>query len=136
MDNWLKISAMSILLLVSIANSGYSASIEYQLQELARETRKNLPVRIGNDDIQATNITVVGKNVLSTYNFLRKKSQLGDINNVKPVYYKSSVNTSCTNPETKKMLKQGVSFIYEYYDVENIFVMTFTIDKNTCLGLK
>lgn len=136
MDNWLKISAMSIILLFTIVNIGHSASIEYQLQALARETRKNLPVRIGSDDIQATNITVVGKNVLSTYNFLRKKSQLGDINNVKPAYYKSSVNTSCTNPETKKMLKQGVSFIYEYYDVENIFVMTFTIDQNTCLGLK
>jgi len=135
-NNWLKMSAIFIILLVSIVNNGYSASIESQLQNLARETRKSLPMRIGDDDIQATNITVVGKTVLSTYNFLRKKSQLGNINNVKPVYYKSSVNTACTNPDTLKMLKLGVSFVYEYYDVDNIFVMTFTIDQNTCRGLK
>lgn len=117
------------------AADGFCASIEAQLQNIARETRKSLPMQI-DDEVQATNIAAIGKTILNTYNFTRKKSSLGNLNNVKAVYYNSSVNTSCSNPDVLQMLKYGVSVVYEYYDVDNVFVMKFTIDQNTCRGFK
>ena len=117
-------------LLASIIDKGYCASIESQLQNIARESRKNLPIQIG--EVQATNITAIGKTLLATYNFTKQKSLLGNLSDLKVYYYRSSRNTACSNPDTLKALKLGVSVVYEYYDVDNVFVMKFIIDQNSC----
>lgn len=129
------ISAITLVLLAFTVDSGHCISIEAQLQNIARETRKSLPMQIG-DEVQATNVVAVGKTILNTYNFTKKKLALGNLNNVKAFYYNSSVNASCSNPDVLQTLRYGVSVVYEYYDVDNIFVMKFTIDQHTCRGFK
>ena len=88
------------------------------------------------DEIQATNIAAVGRTLLNTYNFTKRKTSLGNISDLKAFYYRSSLNTACTNPDTLQALKLDISVAYEYYDVDNIFVMKFTIDQNTCRSFK
>lgn len=117
--------------LAFVISIGYGASIETQLQNMTREARKSLPMQIGTE-IQATNVVAIGRTLLYTYNFTRPISSLGNLADVKTYYFRSSRNTACSNPDTSKTLKLGVSFVYEYYDVNNVFVMKFTVDKNTC----
>lgn len=105
------------MLLVLNAYNGYGASIESQLQALARETRKGLPMLV--DDVQATNIAAVGKALILYYNFQKRKPDIGNLHK----YYDSSVNSACSNPDTRRVLNLGVLYVYEYYDVDNIFVM-------------
>ena len=112
-------------------NVGFCASIESQLQNIARESRKSLPMQI-DDEVQATNIAAIGKTLLNTYHFTKPNTSLGNLSDLKAFYYRSSLNAACTNPDVLQTLKLGVSVIYEYYDVNNRFVMKFTIDSNTC----
>jgi hypothetical protein len=127
----LVIFIVAVSFLAFIIDKVHCASIETQLQNIARETRKSLPMQIG-PEVQATNIAAIGKTLLNTYNFTKKIYLLGNLSDLKAFYYRSSRNTACSNPDTLKTLKLGVSVLYEYYDVDNVFVMKITIDQNSC----
>ena len=125
------IVAFALFILPFTVNNGFCASIESQLQSIARESRKSLPMQI-DDAVQATNIAAIGKTLLNTYHFTKPNTSLGNLSDLKAFYYRSSLNAACTNPDVLQTLKLGVSVIYDYYDVNNRFVMKFTIDNNTC----
>ena len=67
--NQLSKLALITLMLVSNIGAGHSAdSVEDQLRRVADETRKSLPMMVG-DGIQATNIAAVGKTMLAQFVF-------------------------------------------------------------------
>ena len=84
------------------------------------------------ENVQATNISAVGKVLMNRYNFTSKKSELADMNALKDTYYLNSANAACTNPDMIRTLDSGVSIDYQYYDSNNEFVMGYVIDANTC----
>jgi hypothetical protein len=110
------------LTLGCVGAAAAAESIEAQLKRVADETRKSLPMMVG-EDIQATNIAAVGKISMLRYNFTKKKSAIFDLNSLKAEYYQNSVNAACTNPDTLRAFSNGVSFDYQYYDSANEFVM-------------
>ena len=106
-------------------------SIEAQLKRVADETRKSLPMMVS-EDVQATSIAAVGKVLMNRYNFTSRKSAIPDLKSLKAKYYQNSVNAACTNPDTSRALRNGVSINYQYYDSANEFVMQYTLDAATC----
>lgn len=123
---------LSVDFAICASNDG---TIEAQLRNVANETRKSLPMMM-NDDLQATSIGAVGRVLISKYNFTKSKSSFPNLSEIKNYYYSNSVNGACTNPDTVLAMKNGVSFMYEYYDIDNIFIMKYTIEKNTCSKFK
>jgi Cu/Ag efflux pump CusA len=109
-------------------------SIEEQLRNVANETRKSLPMMM-NPDVQATSIGAVGKVLVSKYNFTTSKSSMEDLKEIQEYYYKNSINGACSNQDIISVMKNGVSLMYEYYDSDNVFIMKYTIDKNTCRNI-
>lgn len=111
-----------------------SNSIETDLINWANIVRKSLPM-VMNDELQATNIAAVGKVLILKYNFLKKKVNIYNLEQLKTEYYSDAINAACTNPDTRQLINAGVTVQYEYYDRDNIFLMKFKIDKNICKGL-
>lgn len=112
----------------SSANTG---SVEDQLRKTADETRKNLPMLIG-EGIQATNIAAVGKTLLLRHNFTTKSASSPNLTRLKAELYSSAVKFACTTPDTINALKQGVTFSYQYYDSDNNFVMQYDVSRRSC----
>lgn len=122
---------LTFLMLTSVNSLRGADSIETQLKRIADETRKSLPMMVS-EDVQATNITAVGKILMHRYNFTKSKSAMTNLSSMKAEYYNNSVNAACTNPDTLSAFRSGVSVAYEYYDSNNQFVMQYTIDASTC----
>lgn len=128
-----------ILLLVALfyvgifgAGSAVGAeSVEEQIRRIAAETQKSLPMQVS-EDVVATNVAAVGKTMMYRYNFTKKLGSLSNTSSLKSDFYRSSLNSACTNPVSINALKQGVSYLYEFYDSENKFVMQFSIDRGSC----
>jgi hypothetical protein len=107
-------------------------SIEAQLKYVADETRKTLPMMIG-EDIQATNIGSSGKTLINYYNFTKQKIDFYNLPAIIDKYRRNSIIAACTNPDTLKFIvKSGGSIQYRFYDSDNVFVDKFTIDSKTC----
>jgi hypothetical protein len=126
---------LATIALAGTANARTRDSIELQLKRMADTTRMSLPMMV-NDNVQATNISSVGKILMNRYNFITRRAVLGDIGSLKSEYYNNSVNAACTNPETISAFNSGVSFDYQYYDSANEFVMQYALDANTCKARK
>ena len=124
-------------LLIFVCNSiAFGAkSIEAQLRYVADETRKNLPMMIG-EDIQATNIGSSGKTLINYYHFTKQKFEFYNLPSIIDKYRRNSIIAACTNPDTINFIvKSGGSIQYRFYDSDNVFVDKFTIDSKTCRRL-
>lgn len=123
--------SLVFIALISASTARGGESIEAQLKRVADETRKSLPMMVS-ENVQATNISAVGKTLMNRYNFTLRKTALANVNALKSEYYGNSVNAACTNPDTLRAFNNGVSFDYQYYDSSNEFVMQYAIDAKTC----
>lgn len=122
--------SLAIIVSISAGAAWGGESIEAQLKRVADTTRASLPMMVS-ENVQATNITAVGKILMNRYNFTSRKSAL-NVAALKSDYYGNSVNAACTNPETLRAFNSGVSVEYQYYDSSNEFVMQYAINANTC----
>lgn len=104
---------------------------ETDLKNWADVVRKSLPMAM-NDELQATNIAAVGKALIYRYNFLMKKTKINNLEKIKADYFNETRNSICTNPDSQNLINAGVILQYEYYDIDNIFVMKYLMNKNTC----
>jgi hypothetical protein len=110
-------------------------SIEAQLNYVVDETRKTLPMMIG-ENIQATNVGSSGKTLINYYHFTKQKFEFYNLPAIIDKYRRNSIIAACTNPDTMKFIvKSGGSIQYRFYDSDNVFVEKFTIDSKTCRRL-
>jgi len=124
-------------LLIFVCNSiAFGAkSIEAQLRYVADETRKILPMMIG-ENIQATNIDSSGKTLINYYHFTKQKFEFYNLPSIIEKYRRNSIIAACTNPDTINFIvNNGGSIQYRFYDSDNDFVDKFTIDSKTCRRL-
>src|SRR6266498_1801594 len=82
---------------LSAGNAFGAESVEEQIRKIAAETQKSLPMQVS-EDVVATHVATVGKIMLYRYNFTKKLASLSNPNGLKAEYYRSSVNSACTNP--------------------------------------
>ena len=128
MRSILKILVITISLLSVTVGAD---SIEAQLKRSAEFAAQNLPMMV-TEDIQATAILAAGMVLLHRYNFVRPKSELGDIEGMRRDLLADTISASCSNPETLAMLKNGVILQYEFYDLNNEFVTKYAVNAQVC----
>lgn len=122
----------AILLLPTIADA---ASLEDELRGIASATQRQLPLKI-DDELQATSINATGRLILARYHFLKKASAIANVNSLKRDLFRNTANSSCTHPEIEKLIGRGASWKYEYYDIDNRFVLGYVIDEVVCKSFR
>lgn len=130
MNEHVKLALCVMAAIPSICTPVRADTVEEQLQRRAEEARRSLPTMV-TDGLQATNIATMGRTLILQYHFTTT-TPFADMPRVKAEYFRSSVNSACTNPETINALKQGVTFSYMYHYFDNRFAMQYDINRRTC----
>ncbi|WP_340121350.1 hypothetical protein [Methylobacter svalbardensis] len=131
MKHIFKGTAIAITLIVLSPLVAIAASVEDELRGMANATQKGLPMRV-NDEIQVTSMTASGKAILARYHFMMKSSELRSVEKLKDEYFRNSINGLCTHPDIAKLINRGAYWKYEYYDIDNRFVLGFVINQDSC----
>lgn len=131
-----RLISLTLFFILACSNIALGAeSIAAQLKYVADETRKNLPMMIG-ENIQATNIGSSGKTLINYYRFTKQRIEFYNLPAIIDKYRRNSIIAACTTPDTMKFIvNSGGSIQYRFYDSDNVFVEQFTIDSKTCRRL-
>ena len=109
-------------------------NISERLSESLDVVRKDLPIAVDDvttlEGIDSDELTVI-------YNYRIKVSGLDPSEKSKFESDIQNVNTRniCNNPKTSKFLEMGVSYNYNYQDLDNISIRGFEVTKDICDNL-
>ena len=131
MKHSVKRIAIAGILIVLSPLVAKAASVEDELRGIANSTQKGLPMKVS-DEMQATSMTSAGKALLARYHFMKKSSAILNVENLKKEFFRNSINSSCTNPDMARLINRGAYLKYEYYDIDNRFVLGYAIDQEAC----
>ena len=108
------------------AGSLYNA----KLAETARKQNETLPQKFGNGMVWLN----VGSGDMRLTNFYRVPMLRGDpqVAEVKDKLYSDIHQGVCTDPHTRRMINEGVTFGYVYRDQQGAHLFEFSFSKRSC----
>jgi|26BtaG_2_1085354.scaffolds.fasta_scaffold03912_4 hypothetical protein len=118
----------------SYEQDSYIESISKGISDNLYMIKKDLPITI--DDV--TTLESIDSDELSViYDYRLKVSGLNDSEKSKLESDIKNENTksACNNPDMSKFLELGVSYIYNYHDLDNIRINGFEVTKDICDNL-
>jgi hypothetical protein len=111
--------------------------IENLLKEVAKNTLKNLPLKVDNE---LEIISVFALNTSLNYQaklVLIQKIEIENISELRNRMYNAAVRRMCTLPISSVAITEfDAVYKYTVFDKSDIFILTYEIDKKKCLTLK
>ncbi len=138
------LAILAIIIAISLASMGGISLFEYlkakytqfnlpqTIEEVVKEANKDLPMMVDSgtriDSVMAEN-----NNIIYKYTVVANiKNDAVGIPLRRLVAYEVAKSQLCTD-EHSKVIKAGVKFVYNYYDLHGALLMNFDIDKEDCL---
>lgn len=99
-------------------------------------TKENLPIILDEYttvfDVTSLQNAIEYKNNINSLNEHIKTILKTDKNMLFKTIFENNKNYLCNDPETYLLLKKGAVFIYSFYDLNNLELFKFSIQKKDC----
>jgi hypothetical protein len=103
-----------------------------ELDTIAATVRPMLPMAV-NEDTQATNVEVSGKELVYRYRFMVDGSAYN--RDAFAQLRRSSIQSMCATPDVRTLLERGAKFTYVFFDPQEAYVTSYTICRLSCREL-
>lgn len=118
-----------------LSSYAFADDIERELQAVAQQTQKNLPTTVA-DGIVATSMAAIGKTLTMQYRIEIDKNSFKKDKKMQNELHQSSIATQCTNPKIRRLIDQGATIYYRFFDKNTHFLLEIVVDQEKCIRSK
>lgn len=120
-----------VLLLMSLQNYSLAEIDDSVLSYLANEKNKHLPMMI-DKETRLVNVSGFNNRFTYFYKFVNFEKSNINVRKLKIAMSKKLLSFVCTQPESIKLIKQGMTAAYNYSDKHNNYIMEIIIYPENC----
>jgi len=108
-----------------------ASKLENELKAIATETQKHLPAQLA-DGVEAIALVALGKNLVAQYKLDLTMREFKEDKLLAKEFEVSSINSQCTDPRMRGLLRRGAIFTFRFTDIVGKFLTEIVVNENSC----